>query len=62
VIDAIKQATAVALPRPSVVVLHGHAIDTACGEAVRLIWSAVALQGEMRQNRMVTLSAFGGLR
>ena len=62
VIDAIKQATAVALPRPSVVVLHGHAIDTACSKAVPLIWSAVTLRGEMRQNRRVTLLALGGLR
>lgn len=37
VIDAIKRATAVALPRPSVVVLQRHAIGAACGETAR--WS-----------------------
>lgn len=62
VIYAIKQAAAAALPRPSALVLQWHSIDATCGEAVPLIWSAVSLRGEMRQNRMVTLSALGGLR
>jgi hypothetical protein len=38
VIDAIKRATAVALPLPSVLALQWHAIEAACGETAR--WSA----------------------
>jgi hypothetical protein len=56
-LHAIKQATAAALPRPSVVALQGHAVDAACGGTARWSGQRWRLERDAAKDRMVMLAA-----